>query len=667
MRKPNIKLPKGYASEATFLEEMRKEFADNTGADRLNREASLEDLRFMVGDQWDDLTRQRREAARKPVLTVNRLPAFVAQVLGSRRLNETEILVRPDNGGNKQVAEVREGLIRQIQKDSIAKDAYDNALAGAVMAGLGAFQVRLAYEPDDVFTQKIEIQKIADHMAVLWDYRNTSSTGRDANNCFVVDTMSKASFYGAYPWATPSDVMSDMNLRGDLRMVGWVSVDDIRVVNYWRRRWRERTLAMMKGGSVIEVTPEMGDDVFSQIMVDNGQPVIRRTKAAYAQMYVCSGVDILEGPYNLPIDRIPVFRVPGWEVKVGDWTHRWGLIRFAKDPQRLHNYWRSVLAEKIMQSPRAVWVASEASIAGREPEWRSSHMSDNPLLIWNSESGQKPERNEPVQMEQSLLAQAEVTSQDIKDVTNVHEANLGMPSNEVSGAAILARQRVSDTGTILYHDNLASAITEAGKVINQLIPIVYDTKRVIRVLGQDGKDDMVAINDFKNPATIDITTGKYDVTVDVGPSYATKRIEAAANMMNLCNAMPNILAVAADLIVDAQDWPGADKIAARLKLAIPPDMLTPDEQTPATKAKAQAQQAQQQQQMKMAVQEALADYMEKTSTAALNYARAKNYEVTDDVKLADAQTKATALAVDAEHNRRQDDAALLKAKQPTGG
>ena len=195
----------------------------------------------MVGDQWDDITRQRREAAFKPVLTINRLPAFVAQVLGSRRLNETEILVRPDNGGTKPIAQVREGLIRQIQKESKAKQAYDNSLAGAVMAGLGAFQVVMKECDDDVFKQKITIQKIADHMSVLWDYRGTDNTGADAQNCFVIDSMSRAEFYAKWPWATPSDVMSDMNMRGDLRMVGWVSVDDVRVVNHWRiRRARVR-------------------------------------------------------------------------------------------------------------------------------------------------------------------------------------------------------------------------------------------------------------------------------------------------------------------------------------------------------------------------------------------------------------------------------------------
>ena len=669
-RKPKVVLPLGYENEGVFLEEMRRIFADNTGADRLNREAALEDLRFMVGDQWDDLTRQRREAARKPVLTINRLPAFVAQVLGSRRLNETEILVRPDNGGTKQISEVREGLIWQIQKDLRAKTAYDNALAGAVMAGLGNFQVVTRPCEDDVFHQDIRIQKIADHMSVIWDYRSVDSTGQDANNCFVVDTMSKAEFYAEWPWATPADVMSDLNMRGDLRMVGWVSVDDVRVVNYWRIRYRERTLALMQDGTTLDVTDENDPAVFGQIMPDeNGEPIIRRVRMKYAQMYVCSGVDILEGPYNLLIDRVPVFRVPGWEVKVGDWTDRWGLIRFLKDPQRLHNYWRSVVAEKLMQTPRGVWAAADTAVAGREAEWRASHMTDDPLLVWNAESGQKPERIQPAQLEQSFISMAEMTSQDIKDVSNIHEANLGMPSNEVSGAAILARQRVSDTGTILYHDNLADAIMEAGRVINLLIPIVYDTPRVIKVLGQDGADKMVAINQIAegaHPDKIDITQGKYSVTVDVGPSYATKRIEAATNMQNLCNAMPNVLAVAADLIVDAQDWPGADKIAARLRMGMPTALLTPDEMTPQLQAKAQQEQQQQQMQTKLAVQQAMSEFYEKQSIATMNYAKAKNYEVTDEVKVQQERTRATQLIVDADHNRHQDAAALIKANKPTG-
>jgi hypothetical protein len=636
--RPNIKLPDGYDNEADFLSEMRQLFFDDVQFDRLNREAALEDLRFMVGDQWDDIVRQRREAARKPVLTINRLPAFVAQIVGARRLSETTLKIVPDNGGTRSVARVREGLVRNIQKVSRANVAYDNALAGAVMCGIGNFQLTLDYENDDVFEQSMGVTAVPDHLSVVWDRQLSEATGRDAGHCFVVDTMSKKDFYSFWPWATPADVVIDVTLRGDLRMNGWIAVDDVRVVSYWRMRTRKRTLALMTDGSTQDITDRLASDdeqekldVLGQVMQrTDGSPIMRVVNRKYAQMYVCSGIDVLEGPYELPISRIPVFRVPGWEVNVGEWRHRWGLIRFLKDPQRLHNYWRSVAAEKIMQTPRAVWLAADSAVAGREKDYRNSHLSDNPLLIWSAESGQKPERLMPAQVEESLLSQAEITSQDLKDVSNIHEANLGMPSNEVSGAAIVARQRVSDTGTVIYHDNLNEAIEQCGQTMNELIPFVYDTPRIVKILGDDAKADMQVINMADHPESIDITVGKYSVSTITGPSTATRRIEAAENMMALANAMPNVLAVSADLIVEAQDWPGAQQIADRIRLSMPPELLKPDEITPQIAAKAAAQQQQGQQAQHAQVMAAIADFLKTQSEATLNNARARNFQAAAD-------------------------------------
>lgn len=630
-RKPHFRLPKRYDSETIFLQEMRDLFADNTEADRLNREAAIEDLRFVIGDQWDDLVRQRRDAARKPTLTINRLPAFVAQVIGQRRQNDTQVKIEPDNGGTQPIAHVREGLLRSIQKISRAKLAYDNALAGSVMCGIGNFQACIEDSTNDIWAREIRVRQILDHLAVVWDRHITDPTGADAEVCFVIETMPKRLFYQKWPWATPADVTTDLTLRADLRMTGWVGIEDVRVVDYWRMRQKKRLYALTQAGATVDITdidadtPD-GAGMISQIAtMPTGEPIIREVIVRYAQLYVCSGLDILEGPFEYAIDRIPVFRVPGYEVKTGDWSHRWGIVRFAKDPQRLHNYWRSAVAEKLMQTPRASWMAADSAVAGREQEWRVSHLSDDPLLIWNSESGQKPERVPPAIMEDALINQAMITSQDIKDVTNIHEANLGMPSNEVSGAAINARKEVSDTGTAVYHDNLNMAIEECGRVCNALIPIIYDSARIVKVLGEDGKEWSQAINDADNPMAVDITSGKYSVTATTGPSYATKRVESATAMSELATAMPQVLSVAADLIVEAQDWPDKDKIARRLRQNMPGINFEPDELTPLMQQNAAAQQQGQAQQTQMLLQKMGIEMRAKDSQTTLNLARAHNF------------------------------------------
>lgn len=655
--KPDHTLPDDFDNEHDFLTHMRKDFYNDIGYDRLNRDAALEDLRFAIGYQWDDLVRQRREAARKPVLTINRIPAFVAQVTGSRRLNETTIKVVPDNGGTQDVARVREGIIRSIIKLSHGDRAFDKAYEQAVMCGIGNFQIELDYESDDVFEQSLRVTKIDDALATVWDRMLSDSTGADARHVFVVDIVTKHDFKKRWPWATASDIVVDQVLRGDMRMNGWISVDDVRVVSYWRMRTKKRTLAMMQDGTVQDVTDKLKAESTKAATLANvmqrqdGTPIMRQVDKKYAQMYLCSGLDILEGPYNLEINRVPVFRVPGWEVNISEWRHRWGIIRFMKDPQRLHNYWRSTVAEKLMQTPRGVWIASTVAVAGRESQWRNSHLSDDPLLVYNAEAAQKPERVMPAQMENALITEAETTNQDMKDVSNIHEANLGMPSNEVSGAAIVARQRVSDTGTVIYQDNLNASIEECGATLNTLIDYVYDTPRIVKVLGADGQQDMQAINREGDQNSIDLSVGKYSVSIMTGPTTATKRIEAAESMMTFINAAPMVAGYTMDLVAAAMDWPMHEEFARRIRMTLPPGMVDAKDMTPELAAKQQAQQQQQGQQTQMALHQAIAKYLNLQSQTALNSARAENFTAEASMmpaKLAAEQTNTASQAADRE-------------------
>jgi hypothetical protein len=656
-KRPHIKLPPDFQDVQSFLAQMRKDFYDDISYDKLNRDAALEDLRFVVGDQWDDDTRLRRQAARKPCLTINRIPAFVAQVIGARRMNETTVKVLPDNGGTQPIARVREGLIRSILKLSHGEKAFDKAFDGSVMCGIGNLQVEMDYESDEVFDQVLKVTPINDHLAVVWDRMIQDPTGKDAGHCFVVDTMTKAAFNKRWPWAVASDIVVDMVLRGDLRMNGWISVDDVRVVSYWRVLTKRRTLAMMTDGTIQDITDKLADKQEAAAALTNiqqrkdGTPVMREVDMKYAQMYLCSGLDVLEGPYDLPISRVPVVRVPGWELNIAEWKHRWGLTRFLKDPQRMHNFTRSVKMEKMQQTPRGVWAASDTAVAGREQEWRNSHLSDDPLLIWNAESGQKPERIPPAQLEQAWASEAEASTQDLKDVSNIHEANLGMPSNEVSGAAIVARQRVSDTGTVIYQDNIEAAIEETGQILNQLISVCYDTPRKVKILGDDGKEDLVAINGTDDPDAPDLSIGKYSVTVKTAPSSATKRLEAAQSMMAFINASPQVAGYTLDLVAEAMDWPKHEEFARRIRLTLPPGMVDPKDMTPDMMQRQQEQQQSQAQAAQMQFHMAIATYLKTQSETALNSARAEKF--TTDVELApqtvaNSQTNTASQAADRE-------------------
>lgn len=571
------------STDEEMLLEVRELFQADVDADRENRDAGVEDLKFIAGEnQWDEQALQARSG--RPCLIINRLPQFIAQVVGDIRINRPSIRVRPAEDADKDLADIREGLIRAIERQSDAQSVYANAATNQIGCGIGNFRVALDYADGDVFERDIFLRRIPDAFAVVWDSMSTDPTGRDARHCFVVEEMARDAFEKAYG----AEMEGGLEVPIDQE---WSTRDFVRVVEYWRIKETEVELALLEGGQVVEAAKLPPGVVPVQV---------RKRMRKSVCMTLMTGFGPLEKTVEWPISRLPIIRVPGWELTIGARRARWGMVRFAKDAQRLKNYWRSVAAEVLALAPRAQWLVN-TSQQGMEPDsvddFRNSAKSGDPVLEW--EGSVPPERVDPPPVPGALLQEAQLCDQDMKDVTGIHDASLGARSNETSGRAIMARQREGDVANFIYQDNLKSAIAEAGKVINELIPVVYDTARTIRVVGEDEGTKVQRINDPSNPDSIDINKGKYDIAVDVGPSYSTRRVEAAESMMQFVQAFPAAAEVAGDLIARSQDWPMADDIADRLKKALPPGMVQeePKSEEEAQALQAQAMQAQQQQQM----------------------------------------------------------------------
>ena len=605
------RFPVEYEDSASFVKAIVNLYAKDVDADRHNIEPARQDIQFVIGDQWNPNVRRARERLNKPVLTVNRLPAFVAQYMGSWLQNDTTLKVIPARGGSKAIAEIRQGLIRGITRERTAKRAINKAMENAYICGIGNFGVCLKDAKNDVFLRDIAFECIDDPFGVIWDRASTEPTGADANHCTVREYMTKDDFHKAYPEAEGdagwvSDEMTDTVMTGH----GWEIDDMVSVAKFWQMHEEPVTLGLeAETGDVIDLTDVPEEDRAGMVAPDkDGLPMIRDTVRRYALCHVLTSSRVLEGPYRLDVSRLPVFRVEGWSLQEANVRYRWGFVRNAKDPQRLHNYWRSVLAEELSKSVSTKWLLDTTAMKnGMADQFRNSHRTGDNVVFWDSQNGgAKPEMFPPPQMNSAVLTEAGMSVQDIKDVTNKHEASLGIQSNEVSGRAITARQRVSELGDAIYLDNMNAALGEAGRVVNELIPVVYDTNRTIKVVGEDDVDMVQEINGTAGDATPDVTIGKYDITYTTGPSYATKRQEAVDVMMTLMNTMPQVGNVIADIIVRNLDIPGAAEIEERLAMMLPPGMVNA-ERLPASRREAvmqkqqeAQQQAQQQQQIQMA-------------------------------------------------------------------
>lgn len=641
MPKPKTRKIKGFDSESDFLADMRSKYEWGYGFNEHNILAGKDDAKFTVGNQWDPVVEQRRKERHKPVLTFNRLIAFVAQIVGNRLMNETEIRVFPDKDGTKEIAEIREGLIRSIFKNSHADFARDEAKKYQVIGGEGYFQLSICYANDDVFEQEIKLGAVTDPYAVVIDPLSIEPSGADAQWGFVGDDIPLQEFKNRWPWAAAISFESDRSWNNS---GFWLREDTIRVVSYWRMVVDgTKTLALYQDGTVHDVT-DMEDFEwlpFVELRAD-GTPYTREVPKRFARLYICSGNAILEGPYDYPISSLPIYRVPGWEVNDGEKIHRWGIIRFLKDPQRLHNYWRSTVAEQLVAAPRNKWLTTPDAVKGQEAKWRRAPVSDDPFLYYND--GETPPIHVPPPgIDAALVNEASISTQDMKDISNIHEASLGMPGNEVSGKAIQQRQMVSDVGTYIYTDRSRIADERCAQNINELIPYIYDTKRVVTVIGRDDKKLLMVINDPSDPNS-DVTMGKYGVTVAVGPASETKRTLAAEQMMAFVNAMPQAAGAVMDLVAEAQDWPKAGEFARRFKMMLPPGTIPQDELTPEMQQAQQqaAQMAEMQAQLQQA--QAQADIAAKSAKAANDEARARLAEAQAYKAVLDAQSRAADVA-----------------------
>lgn len=570
---PKDYVPEGFESQEEFLQNMREEYQADVDADRTNREQAADDKKFAAGEQWDPIVLEQRKGL--PCLVINNIPQFTAQLVGDWRESRKAIKVVPSNDEDVDIASIRGDLIRSIEMQSRADRVYDSAFESLVQCGDGSFRVAVEYARDDVFDQDIFIRPIEDALSVVWDRYSVDPTGRDAKHVFVNDRIPKKEFQRKYPDVSP-DPLDEGTILSQLLTEGWCDDETYQITEYWRLVERKRLMGLFPNGKVFIID----DENLDALVEANGFPVKTRTTwSTYAQMHLCTGFAILDGPYEYKLNRLPIIRMSGRVVNISGRRVRYGMVRFMKDAVRLKNFWRSVAAEQLGYAPKAKWMATEEAVAGREETLRKAHMSRDPLLVFNDEAefGRNVQRVDPPGIEAALLNEAATNAQDMKDVTGIHDASLGIRSNETSGRAIMARQREGDVANLTFHDNGNAAVLEAGDVINQLIPQVMDGTRVARAIGEDEVVKFVKLNDPMDPNAIDLSVGMFDVALSTGTSYTTRRVEAAQAMMDAIQVWPDLMGIAGDLVAKAQDWPGADKLAERLKKTIPPHFLDEDE------------------------------------------------------------------------------------------
>lgn len=543
------------------------------------RERALEDMRFLLADaenewQWPDWAMASRKEDKRPALTVNRLPQHASQVTNEIRKNPPQAKVRPvDDKADPETAEVFTGLIRHIWANSDATFAIANAAEWQVGGGYGYFRILTEYVDDGSMEQDIHVKPVPDPSAVYEDPGIQLPTGADRKWAFVIEDLPRDDFKDTYPNADQVDWSQNTG------PAGWSTEDTIRVAEYYCRKTRKKTLYQYPDGSTGFEPHPFGLKAIAS----------REVNAAYVHWYKLTATEILE-ERELPDRFIPLVRVVGVEKIVNGERVVKGLVRNAKDAQRMYNLWVTSYAERVNLSPKAPWVGPAGFMDGFEDDWRNANnrnlvaLQYAPVVDDNGNVLPGPTRQPPPDIPVGFMQGMMLASDDIKATTGQYDASLGQRSNETSGKAIMARQREGDTGTYHYIDNLAKAVEFASQIIVDIAPKYYDTKRVARILGEDGSEQMAQLDpeipqsmvqtreDGKIARIYNLGVGRYDVVAGTGPTYTTKQAESADFMAQMVQSDPTLMQKAGDIVMRQFDIPGAEELSKRLKLFLPPNV-----------------------------------------------------------------------------------------------
>lgn len=591
--------PQG-SSDADILATAKKRFKMATEAYDESRQSELDDLKFLAGSpdnqwQWPQEVLTARSTGNgstinaRPTLTINVLPQHVLQITNQQRQDRPSGKVIPVNdGASVEIAEVFEGLVRHIEYISDSDVVYNTACMNQVSCGEGYWRYVTEYENPLSFDQEIRLQRIENFFSVHMDPTAQDPCGSDAQWCFISQDLTKEEFEAQYPNKTPVSQWGPTAV-GDQGWQTWLTNESVRLAEYFYISTKKETLLLYPGG----ITAMKGSKEHDLAVAYGMEPEKeRQTELKSVKWCKLNGFEVLEkkdwaGKY------IPVVRVLGNKYEVEGRTYISGIVRNAKDAQRMKNYWTSQEAEMLALAPKAPYVGVAGQFEGFETQWKTANIQNWPYLEYNAvvEGDQlvpPPQRTPPPLPQQGLIQAKLGAGDDIKSTTGQYDASLGQSRGDESGKALFAREKQSDTGTFHFHDNFGASLRYGTRILIDLIPKIYDTPRIARIIGLDGdtayaelnpqqKEPVKTIKDERTGAAIkkiyNLNVGKYDVAVSTGPGYATRRQEAVENMGLLIQTSPDLWQVIGDLLVKNMDWPGAQEMSKRLRAMVPPEVL----------------------------------------------------------------------------------------------
>lgn len=556
----------------------------------------IDDLKIAEADsyngyQWPNNIKHTRDLAERPSLTINKIRQHNLQIINDAKQHKPGIAIKPvGNEATYEAAQITEAIVRHIERQSKAQAHYDTATSFQVRAGYGVLRVATDYVNDDSWDLDIFIRPITDPLTVLFDPDCKMPDKSDAKFAFVSDRLSKDDFEELFPEYTGYSTQDPFASDSD----DWVSQTHVRVAEYFYAVSSRRKLVRFMDPTTGELTVRKLDELertMAEKVLDDPRTMARTVRWTEIRWALIIGNQIAEEK-RWPGHYIPLVPVIGEETVIDGEMDRKGHTRALIDPQRMYNYWSSAAVEYGALQTKTPWVAPAAAIESFEDYWNTANQENTSVLPYNhiGDDGEPipmPQRPAPPEQAPLYLKGMEVTQNEMMMVSGQYPASMGQPGNERSGTAIQERQRQGENATYHYIDNLSIAIRQVGEIILDLIPKVYNKKRIVQILAKDGTSMEVQIDPQAQKAyqeelnqdnqvisrVLNPTIGKYMVTADVGPAYATQRQEGFNALVQILSQAPQLAPVILDILMSNGDFPGAEEAAIRLKRMVPPQAL----------------------------------------------------------------------------------------------
>jgi hypothetical protein len=576
-----------------FLEACaRQKLAEENEGD--NRERALQAIAFRNGQQWpDDIYNQRANVEKRPTLTINHTNTFCRRLKNQLRQQRPRIKCHPTGGGARiEDAEVITGLVRHIETLSNASVAYDMGAEAAIDGGWGYWRIVSEYTAPDSFDQELLIKPIANTFTVYDDPMSIMPAGEDRKWLLISEEMSRAEYKRRYPKA--ENVEWSPTAPGDQSSTRWETKFKVRLAEYYRIHEIADTLVLMTDGrgwfkSQMPSEETMLASGFRPVVQyringeAEGDWITRPTSRRQVQWFRINGKKVVDRR-DLPGKYIPVIRCEGDKTLLNGQVIRKGMVEDLMDPARMFNYWRSSETERYALSPKAPWVMAEGQDEGH-PEWDDANTRSYSRLIYkpvtdSAGNALPPPIRQPATPIEAGFAQAAQSAQlDLMSVAGMQPESPELQAKVIGGNKYLQRrQGMQDLTHFQYYDNQTYSIMWTGIILLDLIPHYYDTKRMQRIIGDDGVPKMVEINNPESDAVYRVKTnlemGRYDVVMDTGPDYGTKREEGTEALIGLLGTPmgQKVSDLASDLVVRGMDFYGAQDVADRLAPSTPEGM-----------------------------------------------------------------------------------------------